>query len=207
MLEETTQQQPAEAEMNELETLKARADLMGIKYHPSTGIDKLKAKIDLQLSSDKAEVTPVTKTPVADKFAEPVVATAEPITEKEFFEANFKLRKQTAGSLVRVRVTCMNPAKKEWDGEIISVGSSKIGTYKKFVKFNTEDGWHIPFIIYEYLKERKCSVFFTEKDHLGQKIRKSKLVNEFNIEVMSALTPEELKDLAQRQAMEAGKEA
>lgn len=202
MSDEQIQQQPAEAVNDELETLKARADLMGIKYHPSTGIDKLRAKIDLQLSGNKAkDELPEVKTPILSKSTKD-----KPLTQQEFAESDFKLRKSTAGSLIRVRVTCMNPAKKEWDGEIISVGSAKIGTYKKFVKFNTEDGWHIPFIIYEYLKERKCSVFFTEKDHLGQKVRKSKLVNEFNIEVLPSLTKEELKDLAQRQAMEAGKE-
>jgi hypothetical protein len=100
----------------------------------------------------------------------------------------------------------MNPAKKEWDGEIISVGSSKIGTYKKFVKFNAEDGWHIPHIIYQYMKEKKCSVFYTVTDQRGQKIRKAKLVNEFNMEVLPSLTDDELKALAQQQAMEAGKE-
>jgi hypothetical protein len=100
----------------------------------------------------------------------------------------------------------MNPAKKEWDGEIISVGSAKIGTFKKFVKFNTEEGWHIPNIIYEYIKERKCSIFFTEKNHIGQKVRKAKLVNEFNLEVLPPLTKDELKSLAQRQAMEAGQD-
>ena len=198
MNEEMDQQQPAEAEFDELAALKARADLMGIKYHPSTGIDKLKAKIDLQLS-DKKSTEPVksNKQSTGKQF----------MTQKEYQDFEFKHRKSNAAKLVRVRVTCMNPAKKEWDGEIISVGSAKIGTFKKFVKFNTEDGWHIPNIIFEYLKERKCSIFYTEKDHLGQKVRKAKLVNEFNIEVLPPLTKDELKALAQRQAMEAGKEA
>jgi hypothetical protein len=189
------EQQPAtEAEFDELATLKARADLMGIKYHPNTGIDKLKAKINNTLSTDD-EVKPTVS-----------VGNSVYLTEKQFKDEEFKLRKSNAGKLVRVRVTCMNPAKKEWDGEILSVGSAKMGTFKKFVKFNTDDGWHIPFIIYEYMKERKCSIFHTITDAKGQKIRKSKLVNEFNIEVMPPLTPEELKALAQQQAMEAGKD-
>jgi hypothetical protein len=50
-------------------------------------------------------------------------------------------------------------------------------------------------------------MYHTVQDNKGNKVRKSKLVNEFNIEVLPALTKEELKDLAQRQAMEAGKEA
>ena len=191
------EQQPAsEAEFDELATLKARADLMGIKYHPNTGIDKLKAKINNTLSNDSDDDGKATNT----------LASTNYLTEKEFREEEFKLRKSNAGKLVRVRVTCMNPAKKEWDGEILSVGSAKMGTFKKFVKFNTDDGWHIPFIIYEYMKERKCSIFLTITDAKGQKIRKAKLVNEFNIEVMPPLTAEELKALAQQQAMEAGKD-
>ena len=198
MSEEIEQQQPTEVEIDELATLKARADMMGIKYHPSTGVDKLKAKIDLKLAGKEEEPEVKSK---AKEYPEGYV------TDAEFKDEAFRLRKQTAGKLIRVRVTCMNPSKKEWDGEIISVGSSKIGTYKKFVKFNTEEGWHIPFIIYEYLKEKKCAMYHTVQDNKGNKVRKSKLVNEFNIEVLPALTKEELKDLAQRQAMEAGKEA
>ena len=197
MSEEIEQQQPTEVEIDELATLKARADMMGIKYHPSTGVDKLKAKIDLKLAGKEEEPEVKSK---SKEYPEGYV------TDAEFKDEAFRLRKQTAGKLIRVRVTCMNPSKKEWDGEIISVGSSKIGTYKKFVKFNTEEGWHIPFIIYEYLKEKKCAMYHTVQDNKGNKVRKSKLVNEFNIEVLPALTKEELKDLAQRQAMEAGKE-
>ena len=195
------QQQPTEVEFDELAALKARADLMGIKYHPSTGIDKLKAKIENQLSGKKETTTTV----ISDNSIK-ASSSIDYLTEAKFKEEEFKLRKTNAAKLVRVRVTCMNPAKKEWDGEIISVGSAKIGTFKKFVKFNAEEGWHIPFIIYEYLKERKCSVFYTEKDHLGQKIRISNLFNVFIIDVFPSLTKDELKALAQRQAMEAGKD-
>jgi hypothetical protein len=190
------EQQPAiEAEFDELATLKARADMMGIKYHPNTGIDKLRAKVNNAITNDTEE---------EDKSSTP--ANSNYLTEKQFREEEFKLRKSNAGKLVRIRVTCMNPSKKEWDGEIISVGSAKMGTFKKFVKFNTDDGWHVPFIIYEYMKERKCSIFHTITDAKGQKIRKAKLVNEFNIEVLPPLTPAELKALAQQQAMEAGKD-
>jgi hypothetical protein len=190
------EQQPAEAEIDELAILKARADLLGIKYHPATGVDKLRTKISNFVDGNKEEV--VTSSIKAGDV--------NYITYEEFRNKEFKLRKQNAGKLIRVRVTCMDPAKKDWDGEIVSVGSAKIGTFKKFVKFNTEDGWHIPYIIYEVLKERKCSVFYTFLDQNGAKIRKSKLVNAFNIEVMPALTKEELKALAVKQAMESGKE-
>lgn len=192
-----TQQQPTESS-DELETLKARADLMGIKYHPATGAEKLRRKIELRLegksSDDEKEDSPkqVNRGPVPY------------ITHQEFMEQTIQSRKKEANRLIRCRITCMNPNKKEWEGEIISVGSAKLGTFKKYVKFNTEDGYHIPKIIYDYLKEKKCSIFYNVKDQTGQSVRKSKAVNEFNIEVLPPLTPKELKDLAQRQAMAKG---
>ena len=184
------QQQPVnKAEIDELSILKERADLLGIKYHYKESVDRLRTKINNKLNE-----TAETNKPTQDSY----------LTKEQYDALMFKERKNNAGKLVRVRVTCMNPNKKEWDGEIISVGSAKIGTYKKFIKFNTEDGWHIPNIIYEYLKEKKCSVFYTTVDQLGQKVRKSKLVNEFSIEVLPPLTKEELKDLAVKQALAEG---
>jgi len=200
MTEEVQEQQPAEAEYSELESLKARADLLGIKYHPATGVDKLRAKISNAMGEKPSSLDNDPDVPRLQKQR------VDALTEKEFHDEEFKLRKSNAGRLIRVRVTCMNPIKKEWDGEIISVGSAKIGTYKKFVKFNAEDGWHIPHIIYEYLKERKFSSFYYVTNQLGQKVRKSKLVPEFGIEILPELTKEELRALAQRQAMAAGKD-
>lgn len=174
---------------SELETLKKRADLMGIQYRANIGIDKLKEKIQLKLGK------------------EPEVKTKEPVGERNYLTEEEWLAKQKAqerkniGKLVRIRVTCMNPAKKNWEGEIISVGSAKIGTFKKYVPFNAEQGWHVPQIIYEELKNRKCSVFYTVKGNNGDKVRKAKLVPEFSIELLDPLSPEELKDLAKQQAM------
>lgn len=185
-------------ELNELNTLKARADLQGIKYHPSIGLKSLKEK--LQVHSDKINGVPETKESKPIKLS----SKADFVSHSEYRTRELKERRKKAGSLVRVNVTCMNPDKKEWEGEIISVGSAKLGTYKKYVLFNAPDGWHIPHIIYEAMKERKCSVFHTVKDHLGNKVRKAKLINEFNIEVLPPLSKEELKKLAQRQAMANG---
>ena len=98
----------------------------------------------------------------------------------------------------------MNPAKAEWDGEIFVAGNSLIGSIKKFVPFNADDGWHVPNIILQMLRERQCQIFVTEKDSRGNKIRKGKLIREFAIEVLEPLTEEELHDLAQRQAMAKG---
>lgn len=167
---------------DELATLKSRADMLGVKYHPSISLEKLREKINASLESEtKNEGTGI--------------GAAET-------EAQKRLRlMQEATKLVRIRVTCMNPAKKEWEGEIITVGNAGVGTHKKYIPFNADEGWHVPNIIYQALQERQCQVFVSTKTKNGVTMRQGKLIKEFAIEVLPPLTEEELKDLAQRQAM------
>ena len=126
------------------------------------------------------------------------------MTEAEFRKKELGEARREAGALVRCRITCMNPNKKNWTGEIISVGSARMGTFKKFIPFNFEEPYHVPKAIYEYLKERKCRVGTTVKLPNGQEVNRHKLINEFAIEVLPPLTQDELEDLRHRQAMAQG---
>lgn len=197
MTEDNETNEQTEQAPSELEALKKRADMMGITYHPSIGLDKLKAKVNERLAPALDE-EPATITATEEQKKIPIV---EFLTNAEFARLEMRNRRKRAGSLVRVRVVCMNPNKKDWEGEIFSVGSAKLGTFKKFVPFNAEDGWHIPAIMVDMIKERKCSVFHTIRGPKGDKVRKAKLVPEFSVEIMAPLTKDELKDLAQKQAM------
>jgi len=177
---------------SELETLKARADQMGLQYHPSIGVDKLREKVLAALASDEAKPNDQ-DTPVAQAPAEPVEETPGQQLQR---------LKRQAMELVRIRLTCMNPAKKDWPGEIITVGNSLVGSIKKFVPFTgAEDGWHVPRIMYEMLVARECQVFSSGKTARGVTMRQSKMIREFAIELLPNLTEKELHDLAQRQAM------
>lgn len=169
---------------DELTTLKARADLLGISYHPSIGLEKLREKINAATSDEVPQTNAVQ-------------ASAQ---EENVNQKRARLKKE-ALELVRIRVTCMNPAKAEWEGEIFTVGNSAIGSVTKYVPFNADAGWHVPRIIYTQLAERQCQVFVTKTDSRGNKSRQGKLIKEFAIEVMPPLTPAELHELAQRQAM------
>ena len=176
---------------DELTTLKEKADLMGLKYHPSISADKLREKVNAALADTPTEV-------VNEPEPEAVTEVAENATE-------YRLRKRReANELVRVRVSCMNPAKKEIMGELFTAGNSVVGSFTKFVPFNVEDGWHIPRVIYNQMVERMCQVFYTVNTPDGDKVRKGKLIREFAIEVMPELSADELHDLAQRQAMAKG---
>ena len=170
---------------DELVTLKERADMLGVKYHPSISLEKLREKVNATVVG----VSPAVKEPVST------------VTEESVVQRRIR-KKQEANQLVRIRVTCMNPAKKEWEGEIITAGNSLVGSFSKFIPFNdAEDGWHVPRIIYNQLVERQCQIFTTVRDGRGNSSRKGKLIKEFAIEVLPNLTPAELTVLARKQSM------
>jgi len=192
-------QSPTNIEVNsaipdEIDTLKARADLMGITYHPNIGIDKLRAKITNK-TTGADDVTELVNegVVVADNVA--FMTHAEYLAEQKLYD------RKNASLLVRCNITCMNPDKSEWAGEIFSVGSAKLGTFKKYIPFNVDNGYHIPYIMYLAIKERKYTTYSTVNGLNGRKVRKGRLVNEFAIEVLPPMTPEEMSELVQQQAL------
>ena len=175
-----------------LEALKLRADRMGVKYHPSISYEKLAEKVNAALKDEvpKAE----TKDDKANKAGD---ASGKPETENQ---KRTRLKRE-ALALVRIRVTCMNPAKREWEGELFTAGNSMVGSITKYVPFNNDEGWHVPRIILNQIKDRECQIFTTVRDNRGNQVRKAKLIKEFAVEELPPLTPEELAELARRQAM------
>lgn len=173
---------------DELTTLKARADRLGISYHPSIGLEKLKEKVNTTVTATEVKV----ETPEVTVSAE------------ESKEQRRKRKRLEANVLVRVRVTCMNPAKKEWEGELFTAGNSVVGSFTKYVPFNTDEGWHVPQIILNQIQQRMCQIFVSSKDDRGNTVRRGKQIKEFNVEIMPSLSEEDLRNLAQRQAMANG---
>jgi hypothetical protein len=119
-----------------------------------------------------------------------------------------------ANSLVRCRISCMNPAKKDWPGEIFTVSNAVVGTVRKFIPFNTatgegpadgvSDAYFVPRIILNQMQSKKYPSYYTVTDSYGRKHRKSKLVREFSIEILPLPTQKELDELARLQAMANG---
>lgn len=179
-----------EPQLNELTLLKQRAQTLGIKFHPSIGLESLRSKVSAALTGEDAEE-----------------AAEEPVPEAPAAESRIQMRnrlRKEASALVRVRITCMNPNKKEWKGEIFTVSNSVVGTFRKYVQFNTEEGWHVPQIILNMLKARQFQTFYTIKNERGVAVRKGKLVPEFAVEVLPPLTEKELLELSRRQALAGG---
>jgi len=182
-----------------LEDLKERATKLGIKFHPMIGEDKLREKVAEVMARLDGENTP------ASEESDAVAATSAYVAPKETKAQQAYRLKSEASELIRVRVTNMNPNKREWEGEIFTAANSVVGTFRKFVPFNVP--WHVPRIILEQLRQRQFQHFTTEVDQRGNKVRRGRLIAEFAIEELSPLSEKELKELAQRQAMAAGTSA
>ena len=176
-----------------LSNLKIQADSIGLKYHPKISAVKLQKKIDVFLARQAVDETTVAATPTP-KITE--------IPASETRHARHARLRREASQLIRVRVHCLNPTKRKWPGEVLSVGNDVLGTFKKYVPFNLEVGYHIPMAIYNMLLCREFQTFYMVKGKNGMPdSKRGKLVKEFNVEVLPPLTNQELKDLAHEQSI------
>jgi hypothetical protein len=183
-------------ETNELESLKNLADSLDVKYHPSIGVENLKAKI--------AEVDTAPK-PIVEEDDVPVTTTVNSKASKSERAKNLK---KEARKLTRVRISCMNPAKQGYTGEIFSAGNRYAGRVKAFIPFDHD--WHVPKILLNMIQNSKCQIFVQQKERSdsGAMVQSTtgKLVKQYSVEILPDLTKAELADLAKRQALRAGNE-
>lgn len=179
------------SEEAELAALKERAKMMGLKLPPKIGLEKLKAKIEAKLNPTVEEdVDPGEETEIQRKAR---------IRKKQITEQMV---------LIRCRIANLNPSKRDLRGEIFTVANKYVGTVRKFIPYGeaTDNGYHIPNIIYEQLKTRKFLQVNTRNDRSAgnQIVVDQRWVPEFSIEVLPQLTPEELDKLAASQAAAGG---
>ena len=205
----------------EQKALREEAKQYGLKFRGRPKAEKMRAMIDEYLANQNKPEPVHVPEPVVQASESPVEAVTAPTpseppplklkpgeklyyTQEEWDAIKAKEARRNIARLVRCRITCMNPNKKNWTGEIVSVGSAKAGTFKKFIPFNLEEPYHIPQIIFEHLKERKCAIRNIRKTPDGREEVDVKLIPEFAIEVLPPLTKAELEDLKRRQAMARG---
>lgn len=174
-----------------LESLKAKADKLGIKYKSNISETALAKKIDSVLSDEstaKDESDEVDESEQDDEEEAP--------KPKKLDKASERKRSQ---KLVRVIVRPLDPRRTQLDGELVMTGNSAIGTTGKFVPFNVEAGFHIPEIIYNTLKDRTFTEFYTVQDKDGNEHTKSRQKKAFIIEVLDPLTEAEIQEIKIRQ--------
>ncbi len=111
------------------------------------------------------------------------------------------LRDNDAMKLIRVIVRPNDPLKLESGGEIFTYGSNVINkgkAVKKYVPFNNEEGWHIPNIIYQNMITTECQIF-KKVTRNGQDTMEAVKIKSYNVEVLPALTQDEIDKIAIRQ--------
>lgn len=167
--------------VTELKMLKEKADMMGVSYSPNIGIDKLRDKINEKLN--------------------PVVEVKEQTEPKEETEIQMKMRlRKEMTKLVRCQVSCMDPSRKGWRGELFTVGNSLTGSITKFIPFDAPNGWHIPLIILNAMRERVYQHHYKVKID-GKEVNKQRAMPAFGIVELSPLTIDELETINERQSI------
>ena len=182
----------AEDTVDEITLLKQRADTLGITYSPRIGVDSLRAKIDERLS---------------EKEPDAPAAGSGKLTKNEQTAALRESMHKEQMKMVRLRITNLNPNKKELTGEIFTVANKFLGIVKKYIPYGevTEDGYHVPYILYTELRDRKFLSIKTRQDKTtGQIVVSQNWVPEFALEVLPQLTQAELNKLAAAQSAAGG---
>ena len=197
--------------VDELGLLKTRAKLLGITFSNNIGVAALREKIEAKMNEDAAarEGAANTSSTSNDQPNAPIPGELKgaeqgivPEPVKKLTLRQLMIRDNM--KLVRIRVVNLDPKKKEWPGEFLTVANEHLGTVTKYVPFGeaTDNGYHVPYCIYKMLKARKFLSIRTFKDKSnGNQIKvEQRWANEFAIEVLDPLTPEELGKLATAQA-------
>lgn len=194
---------------SELEVLQEKATALGIQFRSNTGVEKLREKINAVLNDEvvgdeeEDEATEATSSipkPSAEAGAAALKAAEapRPKTEGELRRD----RRLAAHRLIRCRITCHNPNKNDWDAEYFSIGNDEIGTIRRLVPYEVD--WHVPEALLNFIKSKQYQHFYTvtEQTPMGpQKVRRSKSVREFSVEILPQLSEDELESLRKQQAV------
>lgn len=183
-------------QVDEMMVLKQRAKMMGITFSNNIGLEALRQKINAKMNSEdeQDENDPSVKLEFNPLVPELGAKTAEKIPLRKYLHAREM-------KLVRLRITNLDPKKKDLPGEIITVANRFLGTVRKFIPFGeaTDEGYHVPYCIYKVLKRRQfLSIRTSQRGH--QTFVESRYVKEFSLDVLPPLSVEELQRLATSQA-------
>lgn len=175
-----------------------KAREMGITFSNNISTEKLLERI---ADAEEAAINAPAVVPAAVTEAAKAAPAAMTAAEREAkFRHDMKLK---AMALKRVRIDNLNPAKADLEGEYFSVGNDIIGNVRRFIPYGekTHEGWHVPQILLDHLKERQFQHIKTKRDpRTGQITVETSMRTEFQITELPPLTQAEVAALAAAQA-------
>lgn len=188
------QQEGGDSQPTRKQLLMQRARTMGISFSNNISEEALAEKINAKMNGESAPKEEKSDLNPLAGDAQGAVPTHKKTLRQRIVDEQM--------ALIRVRITNMDPKKKDLRGEVITVANEYLGTVRKFVPFgeDTDEGYHIPKCILTALQERRFLQIREVKDRkTGITRPETGWVREFAIEILNPLTPEELKQLATAQ--------
>lgn len=189
-----------ETAVDELALLKERAKQMGIPFSNNISLETLRKRIsDKMEGKDVPEVNPLT----GDAEIAAITSAPVKLDAKQNALALRKMMQREQMKLVRVRITNMDPKKKDLPGEIWTVSNEYLGNVRKMIPYGeqTDEGFHIPYCLFRLLQSKRFLHIRTVKDRVtGVERQEKQWVKEFSLDVLPDLTKEELARLAAAQA-------
>lgn len=184
----------------EREFLENRAKLLGIKITKSMTTEEIRDAVKAHLSDDP-QVKEALTSDKDEKNVTGLKNLKDGASKKGRTPSLRQHIQREKMKLVRLRITNMDPKKKDLPGEIITVANEYLGTVRKFVPFGeaTDNGYHVPYCIYEVLRDRKFLNIRTRKGKNGTPVVESNYAKEFALEVLPPLSEAELQRLATAQ--------
>ncbi len=171
----------------------------GIKMHFNSKREKLEEALNnlTSINEDNNMEAAVQSTPEVQGS----IITLDDLDDFKFNGVELEgLRKNDAEKLIRVIVRPNDPLKLESSGEIFSFGSKVIDERKakKYVPFNNDEGWHITNMMYQNIIASECQIF-KKVTRNGQDTMEAVKIKAYNVEVLPALTQNEIDKIAIRQ--------
>ena len=189
-----------ETAVDELALLKERAKQMGIPFSNNISLETLRKRISDKIEGkDVPEVNPLT----GDAEIAAITSAPVKLDAKQNALALRKMMQREQMKLVRVRITNMDPKKKDLPGEIWTVSNEYLGNVRKMIPYGeqTDEGFHIPYCLFHLLQSKRFLHIRTVKDRVtGVERQDKQWVKEFSLDVLPDLTEEELARLAAAQA-------
>lgn len=189
-----------ETAVDELALLKERAKQMGIPFSNNISLETLRKRIaDKMEGKEDPEVNPLS----GDVEIAAITSAPKKLDAKQNALALRKMMQRDQMKLVRVRITNMDPKKKDLPGEIWTVSNEYLGNVRKMIPYGeqTDEGFHIPYCLFRLLQSKRFLHIRTVKDRVtGVERQEKQWVKEFSLDVLPDLTKEELARLAAAQA-------
>lgn len=146
----------------EMEAIKERLDLMGVKYHHNAKLETLKTLLEKELKGS-------TETEVVSNDVK--------ANEDKLYKEAFKL--------VKCAIHCNNPGKRQLKGEFATVGNTVHGHHTFFVPYNCPqaEDFVLPMIVINALRERR---FLSKAEEMVKDIhdRSFYMAPEFTISIL-----------------------